>query len=214
MQRSDFKDWHLEEVEEVFGLVQIEKSKALDGLLNYEYTIDVYEEKYLLDLQALYLLGGDDWNEVELKNKFISPLIVFSGIDNKKFAYFLERELSATIQDYELFGKVDGMIASGFRSPKKPYFCLQEYKRQTDPNGDPRGQCLIAMLVAQTLNQDQQAVFDCYIIGKLWHFLVLQDKEYVLSSGFLCTNQEIFAIYKTFKSLQSYIEKSLENKIH
>ena len=79
------------------------------------------------------VLGGDDWNEVELKNKFISPLIVFSGIDNKKFAYFLERELSATIQDYELFGKVDGMIASGFRSPKKTLFLLTRIQKANRP---------------------------------------------------------------------------------
>ena len=41
------------------------------------------------------------------------------------------------------------MIATGFRSPKKPYFCLNEYKRGTDPDDDPKGQALIAMLVAQ-----------------------------------------------------------------
>jgi hypothetical protein len=157
----------------------------------------------------LYALGGDDWNEVELENKFISPLIILSKIDNERFSYFLARELATTIGEYELLGKVDGMIASGFRSPKKPFFCLKEYKRQTDPDGDPRGQCLIAMLVAQHLNQNQQPIYGCYVIGKLWHFMVLEGKEYAISSGLLCTNDEIFAIFRIIKGLKYLIEKQL-----
>ena len=55
----------------------------------------------------------------------------------------MERDLAATIDNYELSGRVDGMIATGFRNPRMPYFCLNEYKKGTDPNGDPRGQALI-----------------------------------------------------------------------
>ena len=58
-------------------------------------------------LQAQFMLGGDDWNETELKNKFISPLIVFSDISTPQYSYFLERDMSATIGEYQVSGKVD-----------------------------------------------------------------------------------------------------------
>jgi hypothetical protein len=138
MRKSNFREWTLDSIEETFGLLQVRSLPILDELLAYKYEVDAYEHRYLTQLQEEYItLGGDNWNEVELENKFISPMIVFSGIQNKGFSYFLEREMSETINDVELSGKVDGMIATGFRNPKKPYFCLSEYKRGTDPNGDP-----------------------------------------------------------------------------
>ena len=132
--KSNFREWTLDKIEAAFGLNQVWEMPLLKQWLSFEYEITPYEEKYLLQTQELFnKLGGDDWNEVELENKFISPVITFSGIDNRSFAYFLERELSTSIGDYELVGKVDGMIATGFRSPRMPYFCLSEYKRGTDP---------------------------------------------------------------------------------
>jgi len=121
--------------------------------------------------------GGEDWNEVELENKFISPLIVLSKVDNRNFSYFLKRD-SATVGEYDLSGKVHGMIASGFRSPKKPFFCLHKYKRKSDPNGDPKGQALVAMLAAQSLNNNQNPVLGCYVVGKIWRFIVLDGLNY------------------------------------
>jgi hypothetical protein len=167
MEKSNFRDWTLDKIEDAFGLVQIDSLSILEDLLAFEYSLNDFEKQYLQLLSQNYTkYGGDNWNEVELENKLISPLFVFSQIDNKKFAYFLERELHINIDDYELSGKVDGMIATGFRSPKKPYFCLNEYKRGTDPNGDPQGQALIAMLAAQHINDDLKPIYGTYIIGR------------------------------------------------
>jgi hypothetical protein len=130
--KSNFREWTLDKIDEGFGLRQVSRLSDLTSWLNFDYQLTELEKSYLNQLRDNYSIGGDDWNEVELENKLISPLIVLSGIDSRDCAYFLERELSATIGEYELSGKVDGMIASGFRSPKKPFFCLQEYKRQTD----------------------------------------------------------------------------------
>ncbi|MDX2304523.1 MAG: hypothetical protein NW226_17075 [Microscillaceae bacterium] len=209
MTKSNFREWTLDKIDEVFATTQVDGLPSLSNWLSFKYQLTEFEKLYLEQLRTNYSIGGDDWNEVELENKFISPLIVMSGIDTRIFSYFLERELSATIGDYELMGKVDGMIASGFRSPKKPFFCLKEYKRQTDPDGDPRGQCLIAMLVAQTLNQNNQAIYGCYVIGKLWHFIALEGKEYAISSGLLCTNEEVFDIFRVIKGLKFLIEQQL-----
>ena len=210
MQKSDFKEWTLDSIEETFGLVQVRSLPILDELLAHHHETDAYEKRYLTELREQYItLGGDDWNEIELENKFISPLIVFSGIANPKYSYFLERELSLTIQEFELSGKVDGMIATGFRNPKKPYFCLSEYKRGTDPNGDPRGQALIAMLVAQHLNDNNKTIFGSYIIGRTWYFMALVGKEYAISIDFSCVDDEVFDIFRILKGLRVQIEKLL-----
>lgn len=208
MYKSNFIEWTLDKIEETFGLQQVRRLPILEELLAHEYQADAYETRYLSNLSEKYLtLGGDNWNEVELENKFISPLIVFSDIANQKYSYFLERELSITLGEYELSGKVDGMIATGFRNPKIPYFCLSEYKRQTDPNGDPTGQALIAMLVAQKLNNNQKPIFGSYIIGRDWYFMALVDNEYAISKDFSCVADEVFDIYRILKGLSIQIEK-------
>lgn len=210
MQRVNFKGWSLESIDEYFGTTQVDELNALNELLAFEYNVDDFERRYLLMLSKDYLtLGGDNWNEVELENKIISPIIVFSGIQNKKFSYFLEREIEAQIDGFELFGRVDGMIATGFRSPKLPYFCLYEYKRQTDPNGDPQGQALIAMMVAQKLNNNQFPIYGSYVIGRNWYFMALVGKEYAISKDYSCVDDEMFDIFRILKSLRVQIEKML-----
>jgi hypothetical protein len=208
MQKSNFRDWSLEKVERTFQLVQVTELPILEELLASDYVLNEFDIHLLKSLRKNYVeFGGDDWNEVELENKIISPIIVASEIDNKRFAYFLERELATIIDEYELSGKVDGMIASGFRSPQMPYFCLNEYKRGTDPYGDPRGQALIAMLVAQKLNDNQKPIYGSYIIGRNWYFMALIGKEYAISKDFSCVDDEIFEIFKVMKSLRVQIEK-------
>lgn len=84
---------------------------TLDQLLGFKYEVNDMESWFLKELQSMYQLGGDDWNEVELGNKFISPLIVLAKLNDERFSYFLERELQVVIDNYDLSGKVDGMIA-------------------------------------------------------------------------------------------------------
>ena len=209
MQKSNFRDWTLEKLEETFGLQQQFQHDLLDRLFAYEYTPTDAEKTYLNLLRENYLRnGGEDWNEVELENKFISPLIVLSQIDNRKFSYFLERDLVATKGAYELSGKVDGMIASGFRSPKKPFFCLHEYKRESDPNGDPKGQALVAMLAAQALSANEKPLLGCYIVGKNWRFIVLDELKYAFSPTLLADSDDIFDILRLLKALRHEIEQT------
>ena len=215
MEKKGFREWDLDKIDDAFGTKQVRKLAILEELLSFEYQADDYEIRYLSKLSDTYtVLGGDDWNEVELENKLISPVIVFADIANEKYSYFLERDLSATIGDYELTGRVDGMVATGFRNPKIPYFCLNEYKRQTDPNGNPQAQALIAMLVAQKLNNNNhrsadQPIFGCYVVGRIWYFMALVGNEYAISKDFSCVDDEMFDIFRILKSLRVQIEKLL-----
>ena len=53
-------------------------------------------------------MGVAGWNEVELENKFISPLFMLAELNADTFGYFLERDLTVTIGEYELWGEPQG----------------------------------------------------------------------------------------------------------
>lgn len=204
--QSNFREWTLDKIDDAFGLKQVYEMDTLNQLITPSYELNDFEKQYIGTLQEHFKYGGDDWNEVELENKFISPLIVLAFKPNDRYAYFLERDLAVKIDDYELSGRVDGLIATGFRNPKKPYFCLNEYKKGTDPNGDPKGQALIAMLVAQQLNNNDSPIYGCYVIGRDWYFMVLENTQYSISRDYSCVTQEVFEIYKILKNLSVRIE--------
>jgi hypothetical protein len=209
MKTSNFRDWDLDSLEAAFGLRQVRQSAVLDDWLASVYEPTEFERTYLLKLQETLTLGVDSWNEVELENKFISPLIVFVGFDNERFAYFLERDLRGIVGEYELMGRVDGMIASGFRNPHQPYFCLSEYKKHLDPTGDPAAQALAAMLVAQELNKQRWPVYGTYIIGRNWFFMVLTGREYCISQNYSATKSELFDIFRIMQGLKQIITREI-----
>jgi hypothetical protein len=212
MIKSDFREWDLDKLDEAFGTRQVDHLDVLSELAAFQHEHDAFEIRYLENLCKKYHNGGDNWNETELQNKIISPLFVFADIDNREFSYFLERDVNAVIGEYELSGKVDGMIATGFRSPRTPYFCMNEYKRATDPSGDPMGQALVAMLSAQALNESNHPMIGCYIVGSKWCFMGLKGKEYAFSRSYLCDTEDIFDIHKMLKAIRWYIERILKEK--
>ena len=203
MIKADFREWTFNKIDDAFGTTQVHDHPLLNKLQTYPYEITSIEHEYLDYLREIYHLhGGDDWNEVELKNKISSPLFLLSKMDNKAFSYFLERDLAATIGDYDLAGRVDGMIATGFRSPEKPFFCMHEYKRESDPTGNPKGQALIEMIVAQHINDNTKPIYGLYIVGSKWRFMVLTGKEYALGEPFLADTDAIFDIFRCVKGLR------------
>jgi hypothetical protein len=210
MMKSNFREWTLDKIDDTFGTKQVFQHPVLDRLMQFEHQISAFEREFLLIMKQEYQLGGDEWNEVELENKFISPLIVLAQISNERFAYFLERELTATIGEYELYGRVDGMIATGFRSPRKPYFCLNEYKRESDPSGDPKGQALIEMIAAQSLNDKGIPIYGLYVVGSKWRFIILDGKNYAFSESLVADSDDIFDIFRVLKGLRYEIDQLVE----
>ena len=98
-----------------------------------------------------------------------------------EFVMFSERFLGARIGNYELSGYPDTIVAKGRRRPKMPYFCFHEYKKEQENKGDPAGQCLATMLVAQELNNNQPPIYGVIVKGLMWSFLVLKGKDYAIS---------------------------------
>ncbi|MCI5157715.1 MAG: hypothetical protein D3906_04605 [Candidatus Electrothrix sp. AUS1_2] len=198
-----FREWTLAELDRTFQLTVLDTSPVLEDWLNSPAEISSFEQQALCSFQTLLKTHVYDWNETELAYNFIGPLMTLVRFSTKEFNFFAERPLSGVVDKIEMSGRPDGIIASGFREPQQPYFCLQEYKKEKDPEGDPAAQVLAAMLVAQELNEYQLPVYGCYVKGEVWHFITLQERSYAISQGYLASRQadldEIFRILKYLK---------------
>ncbi|MCK5925067.1 MAG: hypothetical protein KAG10_04165, partial [Methylococcales bacterium] len=107
--------------------------------------------------------------------------------------------------DYELSGIVDGMIATGFRDPDRPLFCMHEYKRSIGNQSAPDAQALAAMLVAREINNNDKPIYGLYVVGLIWNFMVLNGNDYYISKDYKSDNEEIFLIFNMLKALQKII---------
>jgi len=201
----NFKNCTLEYVEETFSLEEIKHLPLLTSWLAAEDDISDYEHQTLTTLQDKLIDNVHHWNEMELSMGFIGPLMTLISYFDKEFNFFAQRSFAGKVDGIELSGKPDGVIASGKRSPHKPYFCFQEYKRENDPDGDPAGQVLAAMLLAQELNEHEHPIYGCYVKGDTWYFMVLQGKKYSMSIGYVATGEKLFEIFKILKGLKPII---------
>lgn len=138
---------------------------------------------------------------------FIGPLIELCRIETKDFKAFTQRSLSAIIHSIEVIGKVDFMIAKGKRTAKPPYFCIHEYKQEIDNSGEPLGQLLIAMLAAQTLNENKFPILGAYIVGRNWFFCVLSDNKYALSDAYVASSDDIFQVFAILHKSKEIIQR-------
>jgi len=209
-----FGDCTLTKLDKQFGLKQVRTSSILSGWLARVNELTDLERQILLLFQDRLERNGHDWNEQELSLHFIGPIFSLVDFTTDNFNLFAERYLSGTVGGIELRGEPDGMIASGQREPDKPYFCFQEYTPLFIPpdsggteggDGDPAGQCLAAMLVAQELNETKYPVYGCYVAGYDWFFMVLQGKEYAVSTPFIAMRDGIFDIFRILRALRQII---------
>jgi hypothetical protein len=209
MRRLLFKDCTRKELEKLFSIKQVNNLPSLDEWLSTPFEIDDIHRTVLGWSKERLAYNFLDWNEQELAMNFIGPIVSLVDYSDKegRFNEFNERNLTAVINDIELFGYPDGIIASGRREPEIPIFCLHEYKKELDSSGDPIGQVMGAMLVSQVLNFNNNPIYGCWIAGSNWYFLVLEDKNYAISRGYNGTTDDIFEIYRILQVLKATIIK-------
>jgi len=189
------------------GFKQVYESEILKEWfeLSKQQTIISEDTSIIKRLQRILVDRSSKWNEFELSEWFIGPimsLIDFNSEDLKLFAF---RDIEATVKDYELSGKPDAMIATGIDSPITPYFCFHKYKRQTDPNGNPQTQLLGSMITAQELNNNEKPIYGIYVIGFTWRFVVLHGNTWCESNLFSADDNSIYDIYKILLALKQII---------
>ncbi|MEY4768326.1 MAG: hypothetical protein RL637_965 [Pseudomonadota bacterium] len=213
MKTATFKEWDLDRLDAAFNLKQcLENEFELLPQwqhLAQEIKISEFDQQVIFNLQQPLIWGGRAWNEFELENKFISPLMMAAQIDDREMGYFLERPLSGIVGDYQLSGIVDGMIATGMRNPHTPYFCFHEYKRSIENQGTPDAQVLAAMLVAREINQNKKPIYGLFIVGLIWNFVVLNGQNYCISAEYTAANEQVFEIFKMLKALKQIIKMRL-----
>lgn len=202
-----YSEAQLIDIFQLTRLVGNQSSMLMQSWLDCETTLN-HIEQYLFDVifEDAYQ-NIDAWHEEDLKMKFICFVLRLGNlVDNEVFHTYFERTVEATIEGNFLKTKTDFMLAKGILDmPQIPYFHFQEYKRQTDPNGSPIAQVLEAMLIAQTLNANNQPIHGAYVIGKFWNFIILENRTYSISKTFDCTERselmQIIAILRKFKSI-------------
>jgi len=204
------RDCKLGDLDDLFGLQSIRSNSTLDEWLESEVEISETERLILREFQERLLINRDGWNEQELAMGFIGPVLSLANFTEPyRFNLFSQRRIKAIIpgleEDVELSGEPDGMIATGYRTPKVPMFAFTEYKRLLESEGDPAGQTVAAMLVGQRLDSRPKPLYGSYVIGHDWYFLVLEGKRYTISLDFSALTAEIFDIFRILKALKLII---------
>ena len=209
-QEKTFRECRLAWLEKTFGLDQVARFPILENWLAEEMPIDADEKIMLKRLQDHLEFNVRDWYEGELDSFFIGPMMMLVNFSNKKSNLFSDRLVDATVEDWRLYGKPDSFLASGRREPEIPFFAFQEYKKMTDPDGDPAGQALAAMLAGQALNNNGLPIYGCHVIGVDWYFMILQGKEYAMSRNYSALTNEIFDILRILKVLKAMVAERVK----
>ncbi|EDN70908.1 hypothetical protein BGP_2248 [Beggiatoa sp. PS] len=202
-----FSKWTIAEVEDTFHINHRKRHERLTQWLNETVALSPAEENLLMGFREQLEDHVWDWNESELKGKFIFPLLLAVNFDEEQYQSFMEREISVEIDNDTLSGIVDFFVATGKRYPKHPYFFIHEFKKEHDSSGDPLGQLLITLVAAQKLNNDLKPIYGCYVMGRFWFFVVLEGLDYSTSLAYDATKDEIKEIFSLLKKTKGMISK-------
>ncbi len=172
MKKLTFGDCTRKELEKLFDIKRVNELLHLDQWLSGNFEIDTIHQTVLTWYRERLSFNFLDWNEQELALHFIGPMVSLVNYSDSegRFNEFNKRSISAVINDIELSGNPDGIIASGRSELGIPIFCLHaggvpQYKKELDSSGDPTGQVLGAMLVSQHLNNNQKPIYGCWVSG-------------------------------------------------
>jgi hypothetical protein len=132
--------------------------------------------------------------------------LIASGYHDPEIPYWSLANFIATTGRDQCYTNVPYTSEIKKRQSPIPYFAFAEYKRQRDPNGDPAGQALAAMLVGQTMNANQHPVYGAFVAGRDWYFMVLDGKHYAISRGHnALQSEELVDILRVLKALKAIV---------
>jgi len=205
-----FRDLSTQYLTDTFKIKRVRKSPLLQEWLTMPYELTKQNKAELEKLRDKLDIYGYYYNEGELKWKFLNPLIRLVDYDEaKEYDTYIERTIQAKVEGENLRGVVDFILATGDLEPRGPFFFIHEYKKEKGTADDVIGQLLSAMLVAQKLNAKDNPIYGCYVIGRLWFFVVLSGKEYAITSGHIASNDDIFTIYGMLVNMKQIIKEKL-----
>ncbi|MEN0048827.1 MAG: hypothetical protein AAF806_17320 [Bacteroidota bacterium] len=203
--------WTEAEVVDTFHLDYQVESQQLQKWLEVEaIELSDFEQKSLERIREKAFKYVRNWNETELTAKSVNSIFDVVDFDQMNYSLFLERPISGKVDEIELKGVMDLVIAQGWATPKAPFFFLQELKKELEAKNDPVAQLLLAMLVVQSQSNSKEAMFGGYIVGRNWHFVILHNRSYAISEAYSATDkEEVVEITKILKALKVRIEEQL-----
>ncbi len=210
--KLNFRAATIEKLAEIVNIEQAVDEDKFDEWFSYKYELKKEEEMFLRKLIKDNIIYLSSFNERTLTAKFIVPILNQIEFRDKRVKDWYEYAISCKLNGWILSGFPDFFIATGREEPKRPYFFLQEYKREVKSSGHPKYQVLAAMLAAMTLNKTK-TIKGGYIIGRFWNFVILNKLEntlpnkkndvryeYFVSKGFDCLD------YEDLKKIYSYLQ--------
>ena len=214
MEYKSFKKWRAEEVERDFGISEVDQLNELEAWVSAQPELT---DRQLEELDAVHSKARrfvPNWNEEELKLFLISRLLNVVDFNEQAYRAFAEQQIGFSKGTIGARGFVDFLVAHGKQTPQAPYFLLQEYKPENKTTYDALGQLLVAMAVAQRLNEESgfmQPIYGAFVIGRLWFFVTLVDKRYAVSLAYDCTRKDqITVVLNALQQVKIYIEESLQ----
>ena len=217
-----FRDWKFEEVELTFGIEQTYDHPLLTDWLSVKEMPNEEDSRMLEKLRFKLARSINTYNEEELKMAFIAPFLYLIPFERTGLRFFADRPFSFEYGQDETgtpliaAGRIDWLLAEGRQDPREPRVFLHEYKREVEATGDPLGQLLIAMVGAQRGNaqrgnvqrQNTEAfpLYGCYVLGRNWFFVILEDQQYAVSRAYDATQEGIYGIYSAMYEVQRRVE--------
>ncbi len=191
-----------------FRLRNVSDCQKLTDWQNATGIVEPYERQWLSHVRQDLADSWNVWNEEELKMQAVSSIMRAAHLNEPhQIRTFYERSMSGTLLDIDLSVNCDCMVATPDEGgkPTNSYFFFQEFKRTKGDKNDPEAQMLIAMLLAQKMNNDQKPIYGAWLQGRIWNFTILNEKEYCTGRAFDATDEtqllQIIYILQKLKSL-------------
>lgn len=153
--------------------------------------------KELLEKEENYI---KIYKEEDLKIKFITPILNKVNFRTEELRDFYEEKLFYEAENFIFNGTTDFLISKGLKFPEKPYFFIQEFKKNAE-HSDPEPQLLAELIAGIELN-DWKIIKGAYIIGAIWNFVILEklgenNYQYFISQNFDSSKfEDLKGIYK------------------
>ncbi|MEM0995005.1 MAG: hypothetical protein AAGI49_18390 [Bacteroidota bacterium] len=206
-----FSTIKLKELERYFQIDIQYSEKAFEEWFGFENTVAEEEKNFLNDLIQKHRLKLPTYGRKKLKAKFIIPILnkvdFFFGAIDDWYEVNIEHEFEHVI----LNGKADYVIAEGTRTPKKPYFFLQEFKPD-NPDRDPEVQ-LIAQMITALAENEQDRIKGGFITEQQWRVAILEKKAHhtyqYYGSPVLAAlvPEQLYQIYTNLKAVKAALQQ-------
>ncbi len=194
---------------DTFALQSQENCEILQKWMQASFAITEMEILIINELHQDMAKRGDYLNEEELKIRFVGMMFFLAKIEvENEIRVFYERSMAAEVNGYPLAVIADCLVAQpfGYNTPRTPYFFLQEFKKGKGEKNDPEAQMLMAMLIAQSKNNDDKPLYGGFLVGTDWRFATLIAKNYCTSEKFdMMKKQDMIQMMFVLRKLKDLI---------